>query len=309
MKKHIYILSCENTGGIYHYLFNDGNFELVEKTPLDCPMYAIVRDNKMYVILRETDEVTRFGGIMSFDIDKNGKLVNESEIQSTEGIVPCHLEVTEDGAYVVNYLSGNITKIGEKTVTHSGKGINPKRQEAPHTHFVSRLPDENRLACVDLGVDKIYFYDADLNETGFVKLPDGCGPRHLCFDKGYIYCVSELSNEVFVIKDGEIISKCSDRYTFGSTAAAIRKCGDCIYISVRGADVISRFKIDGDTLIFMESTACGGSFPRDFDIVGDHIICTNEKGNSVTLLELKDGKPIPTDIRLEIGSPLCVVVL
>ncbi len=308
MTRHIYILSCEKTGGIYHYLFNDGSFEFLDKTPLDRPMYAVIRGDKMYVILREIDTQSHFGGIVSFDIDKDGKLINPTDIESTDGIVPCHLEVTDNGAFVVNYLSGNIVKIGKKTVTHSGKGINPARQEAPHTHFVSLLPDKNELACVDLGVDKIYFYDTDLNQNGFVKLPDGCGPRHLCFDKEYIYCVTELSNEVFVIKNGEVIAKSSAEYTCGSAAAAIRKNGDYIYISDRGADTISRFEIEGDSLTFLESPACGESFPRDFDIVGDYIICTNEKGNSVTVLKLQDGKPILTDKKLSIGAPLCIVM-
>lgn len=307
MTRHIYILSCEKTGGIYHYLFKDGGFEFVDKTPLDRPMYAVIRDNRMHVILREIDTKTHFGGILSFDIDKDGKLINATDIESTDGVVPCHLEVTDEGRYVVNYLSGNIVKIGKETVTHSGKGVNPARQEVPHTHFVSRVPDKNLLACVDLGVDKIYFYDTDLNETGFVKLPDGSGPRHLCFDGDYIYCVTELSNEVFVIKNGKIIAKSSAEYNCESTAAAIRKNGDYIYISDRGANTISRFKIEGDRLTFLESTACVGSFPRDFDIVGDYIICTNEKGNSVTVLKLQDGKPMPTDKKLEIGSPLCIV--
>ena len=74
MMKHIYILSCETDGGIFHYLFRDGKFEFIEKTALDRPMYAIIRNNKMYVILREIDAKTHFGGLLSFDIDGNGKL-------------------------------------------------------------------------------------------------------------------------------------------------------------------------------------------------------------------------------------------
>ena len=51
MMKHIYILSCEKTGGIYHYLFKDGGFEFVDKTPLDRPMYAVIRDNTINVLV------------------------------------------------------------------------------------------------------------------------------------------------------------------------------------------------------------------------------------------------------------------
>lgn len=310
MIKHVYILSCEKQGGVYHYLFKDGGFEFLDKTPLDRPMYAVIKDDKMYVILREVDNVTHFGGVVSFDIEKNGKLINPSAIQSTNGIVPCHLEVSDNNVYVANYLSGNVVNVGKKTVTHSGQGINPTRQEMPHTHFVSVLPNKNQIACIDLGIDKICFYDKQLNEKGFIKLPDGCGPRHLCFDNDYIYCATELSNEILVIKDMNLIGKypAFANYSGESYCAAIRKNGNYLYVSNRGADTISRFKIDGDKLIFSDEIGCGGCWPRDFDVIDNYIICTNEKSNSVTVLELQEEKLILTKEKLSIKSPLCVVM-
>ena len=313
--KHIYILSCETDGGIYYYLFKNGKFEFVEKTTLDRPMYAIIRDNKMYVILREVDTKTHFGGILSFDIDKSGKLINFTEIESTNCIVPCHLEVKGNSKFVVNYLSGNIVKIREKIVTHSGKGIHLTRQEAPHTHYVCASPDKKHILCTDLGLDTIFIYDTYLNEEFKVKVPDGSGARHLCFsdDGKYLYCVNELSNDasVFEWNNGKPILK--DTYCAipdfkgKSTAAAIRIKGEYLYISNRGADTISRFKISGDKLELLENTNCGGRGPRDFNIIQDYIICTNENSNNVTVLKLENGKPILTDERLEIGSPLCVI--
>jgi len=315
MMKNIYVLSCEKDGGIYHYLFENGKFELLEKTLLDYPMYAIIRDNKMYIILREIDTERHFGGILSFDIDESGCLISPTEVESTNGIVPCHLEVKNDSKYVVNYLSGNIVKIGEKTVTHSGKGVHPTRQEAPHTHFVCTSPDKKHILCTDLGNDTIFIYDNDLNENFNVKVPDGSGARHLCFgdDGKYLYCVNELSNDVSVFEwnDGKPILKntysaLSD-YEGESTAAAIRIRGNYLYISNRGADTISRFEIVGDKLELLENTYCGGNGPRDFNIIDDYIICTNEKSNDVTVLKLKNGKPVLLDENIEIGSPLCVV--
>lgn len=313
--KHIYILSCEKDGGIYHYLFENGEFQFVEKTLLDRPMYAIIRDNKMYVILREVDTATHFGGILSFEIDKNGSLINPTEIESTNGIVPCHLEVLSNNKYVVNYLSGNIVKINEKTVPHNGKGTHPTRQEAPHTHFVCASPDKNHILCTDLGLDTIFIYDTDLNEEFKIKVPDGSGARHLCFsDNGkYLYCVNELSNDVSVFEWNEAKPILKNTYSAipdykcESTAAAIRIRGEYLYISNRGADTISRFKIVGDKLELLENTYCGGKGPREFNIIQDYIICTNENSNNVTVLKLENGKPILTDERLEIGSPLCVI--
>ena len=316
MMKHIYILSCEKTGGIYHYLFQEGKFEFVNKTPLDRPMYAIIRDNKMYVLLREIDEVTHFGGIMSFDIDDSGNLINATETVSTNGVVPCHLEVTEKGQYVVNYLSGNIVKIGEKTVSHNGSGVHPTRQEAPHTHYVCFSPDKKYILCTDLGLDKIFVYDDNLNETFSVKLPAGSGPRHLCFseDGKHLYCVNELSNDVSVFEwsDGKPVLKGTyfaiPDFKGQSTAAAIRIKGEYLYISNRGAETISRFKIFDDKLELLENTYCGGDGPRDFNIIENYIICTNENSSSVTVLKLEDRKPILTDAILKIPNPICVTL-
>lgn len=312
--KHIYILSCTEKGGIYHYSFENGMPQFIDKTPLDRPMYAVIRDGKMYVILKETDTQNHFGGFLSFDIDEQGRLINCSETISTEGIVPCHLEVTEKGAYVVNYLSGNIVKLGNKVVTHIGKGVHPTRQEAPHTHFTMLSPDKKYLLCTDLGLDSIFIYDEDLNEKYIAKLPSGNGPRHLCFsrDSKYLYCVNELSNDVSVFNwnDGEPLLmgtySALPEFEGKNTAAAIRIKEDYLYISNRGADTISRFKISGEGLELIENTSCGGKGPRDFDIIDNYIICTNENSNNVTFLKMENGKPISTDISLDIESPLCV---
>ncbi len=78
MIKHIYFLSCQTNGGIFHYLFENGKFQFVEKVTLDRSMYATIKDNKLYVILRDVEKVRHFGGLLSFDIDKKGKLINHT---------------------------------------------------------------------------------------------------------------------------------------------------------------------------------------------------------------------------------------
>lgn len=315
MMKNIYILSCKTDGGIYHYLFKEGKFQFVEKTTLDRPMYAIIRDDKMYVILREIETTNHFGGLISFDIDAKGNLINPTDIESTNGIVPAHLEVVDSSKFVVNYLSGNIVKLGEKIVTHIGSGVHPTRQEAPHTHYVSASPDKKYIVSTDLGLDKIFVYDQNLKEKHTVKLPDGSGPRHLCFgdDGKYLYCVNELSNDVSVLEwnNGEPILKGTysaiPEFCGESTAAAIRIKENYLYVSNRGANTISRFEIKGKKLELLDNTYCGGKGPRDFDIIDDYIVCTNENDNTVTVLKLENGMPVLTSEKIEIGSPLCVL--
>lgn len=313
--KHIYILSCEKAGGIYHYLFRDGKLEFVDKTPSDRPMYAIIRDNRLYAVLREADTATRFGSLVSYDISANGSLVGPTATEMTNGLVPCHLEVLGNRQYIVNYLSGNLVKINGKTVEHRGKGVHPTRQEAPHTHCVCASPDQNHILCTDLGTDTVFVYDTDLNEEFIVKVPDGSGARHLCFSKDgtYLYCVNELSSDVsvFAWNHAKPILKgtYSARTDFKgqNDAAAIRIEGEYLYISNRGADTVSRFQIEGDRLVLLENTSCGGRGPRDFYITDGYMILANEKSNSITVMKLENGKPVLTDETTQINAPLCVI--
>lgn len=314
MMKHIYISSCDKSGGIYHYAFENGNLNFVNKTPLDRPMYAIVRERKLYVILRETDVATHFGGLLSFDIDCSGNLVNATEIESTNGICPCHLEVTGNEKFIVNYLSGNLVKVGEKTVSHSGKSIHPTRQEAAHTHFVAVSTDQQYVLCSDLGLDTVFVYDRKLNDVSSAKVPEGSGCRHLCFHGNLVYCVNELSSDVsvFTFENGILTLlgtyDAIPDYKRESTAAAIRVYENRLYVSHRGADCVSCFEICGDTLKLLWNTPCGGHAPRDFNVVDGYLICANEGGN-ISVLRLFDNgaELISNDIQMR--DPLCVTIL
>ncbi len=311
--KDLYLCSCVKDGGIYHYKLENDNLSFCEKVELELPMYMIIRENKAHVILRETDRVTHFGGIMCFDIAQDGKLINPSEISSTDGVVPCHLEVTDSGRYAVNYLSGNISKIGEKTVAHTGCSIH-KRQTEPHTHFVAEYG--GYLYCVDLGLDAIICYDKDLNELSRGYVPAGHGARHLAFgrDGKYVYCVNEIVSGVSVFERNGTELKLLDTYKAlekfdgNNTAAAIRICNDRLFISNRGADTISEFQIIGAELKLLKNHSCFGVGPRDFDIIDGLFFCTNEQSNDVTVLKMVNGK-LELAERIVMDNPLCVTYL
>lgn len=310
MIKDVYFCSCVKDGGIYHYKLEDEKLSFCEKVGLESPMYMIIRENRAHVILRETDHVTHFGGIMCFEIAEDGKLINPSEICSTDGIVPCHLEVTRNGRYAVNYLSGNISKIGEKTVTHIGSSVH-KRQTEPHTHFIAE--DGGYLFCVDLGLDAIICYDKELNEVSRGYVPAGHGARHLAFsdDGKLVYCVNEIVSSVSVFERNGSELKLLGTYDSlpdfdgPNTAAAIRICNDKLYISNRGADTITEFQIIGNELKLLKNHSCFGTGPRDFDIIDGLFFCTNEQSNDVTVLKMVNGRLELSD-RVAMDAPLCV---
>lgn len=315
--KHIYILSCERNGGIYHYLFDEGAFSFVDKTPLDRPMYAVIKNNKFYVILREVNRVNRFGGILAFDISENGKLLNPTRIESTNGIVPCHLDVIDNDIFIVNYLSGNLVKLGKKTVIHSGKSVHPTRQEASHTHFVCNTPEKDYVMCTDLGLDKVFIYTKELTKVSETSVKDGCGPRHIVFsEKGfYAFVACELSStiEMFNYSNGNLryvnSFNCLPKDFNGeSTVAAIRRKGNNIYVSNRGHNSISVFDFNMGTLESKGNVLCHGKSPRDINIIGDYMFSANELSNNVTIFKISDdGLLQKFDNEIEVPSPVCVL--
>lgn len=310
MIKNIYFCSCVKDGGIFHYRLNDEKLSFCDKIDLEFPMYMIIRENKAHVILREIDSETHFGGIMCFDIDDNGKLINPSEICSTDGIVPCHLEVTNSGSYAVNYLSGNVVKIGEKIVTHTGSSVH-QRQTEPHTHFIAE--NGGNLYCVDLGIDAVICYDENLKELSRCYVPAGCGARHLAFsdDGKLIYCVNEIISSISVFERNGSEMRLLNTYDAlpnfkgQNTAAAIRIYKNRLYISNRGADTISEFEIFGSELKLVKNHSCFGKGPRDFDIVNDMFFCTNEQTNDITILKMVNEELVLVG-KIAVANPLCV---
>lgn len=314
----IYIASCVKGGGIYHYTLSENNvLDFCEKTTLDEPMYMIIRNEKMYILLRQPDEKTNFSGELSIDIDSTGKLFAPSRIISTKGVVACHLEVSDDNIYAVNYVSGSVIKLPDTLVTHSGHGLHKVRQAAPHTHFVHASPDGKYILVTDLGLDKIFVYDKDLKLVSEVSVPSGHGPRHLAFssDGKIVYCVNELGSSVsiFSYSDGKLnlkntISALPKDFSGDNISAAIRIKDNYLYVSNRGHNSISVFEIkDSYNIVLKECVDCGGNSPRDFNIIDDVLICTNEKSDNVTVFKLNNYIPeIISESELNIPSPLCV---
>lgn len=313
----IYIASCIENGGIYHYGLSGSNEPIfIEKLDLSMPMYMQIFDNKMYTLLRKPFENSDNSGLISTEILSDDKFGKNSEIQSTHGVIACHLAVCGKSIYCVNYLSGNLIKMPNKVVAHSGYGINPQRQEAPHTHFISETPDKKYICSTDLGLDKIFFYDAELNPISEADAEKGCGIRHLCFsgDGKFIYSANELSStvSVFSYADGKAqliysLSTLPESFHGESTASAIRLAGDYLYISNRGHNSIAIFKACGERLTPVGFADCGGDSPRDFNIFGNTLICTNESSDNVTFFEISSGKLIKTKTEFKIPKPLCVI--
>ena len=293
--KEIFLLSCAEAsegGGVYKYgLTEKGNLKRIAYFPCSKPMYSVLFNGRLHILLRSPFGTNDNSGYFSCREDFS----DVSAVKDTLGRCACHLAVDTD-AYIVNYLSGNIVKNCEISVAHIGKGVNQPRQDCAHTHFATFSPDKKYVLCCDLGLDTLFVYDRDLNRVSSAKVPDGYGIRHLLFsrDGRFIYAVNELvpSVSVFAYSDGsaEYLNTtplvCKEKT---STAAAIRADEETgrLYVSVRGENKIFVFDVCGATLRAIADFSCGGRGPRDFDIVGDYIVCTNENSDSVTVIDKK----------------------
>lgn len=309
MKCSFFIASCATDGGLRRYEWQDGQVTLKEHIALDRPMYLAKDEECVYALLR-----------CPFPDSPNSALVQirNGQVQwqiDTKGVVAAHLCVEGQVVYCANYLSGNIVRLPDgKTVTHEGKSIHPVRQTCPHTHYVCLTPDGQYVLAVDLGMDCIVTYDRDLNEVSRSFVPVGHGARHLAYHNGYYYCANELAStvSVFAYEDGRLTllgtyPALPADYQGESTIAAIRVKDLYVYVSNRGHDSITVFRIVGERLQYVAAYPCGGRSPRDFLIIQDILICTNELSDNVTFFKLCKDMLCKLDVELQVKTPMCVI--
>jgi len=309
-----YIASYDENGGIYHYrLLSDGTAEYVNHTPMDRPMYMVISDNKMYVLLRAPFDNSNESGLITYDINNDGDLINPSDLVSTRGEVACNLCISDRQCYCANYTSGSIIKMPSRLVEHRGKSINPTRQTSPHPHFVGITNDKEYICATDLGLDSIFLYDKDLNLVSKSDVPRGHGPRHLAFSQNNIYCANELKSTLSVFtKNHEVLEYITtipvlpSDFSGESTVAAIRIKNNFCYISNRGHDSLSIIDISEEHPKLLSTVSCGGKSPRDFNIIDDMLICANENSDNVSFFKLVNGEPHKMDTEITLKSPLCV---
>ncbi len=313
---HLYFASCEKDGGIYHYTLRDGEQEFTDKTACDRPMYLNIVGDKLQAVLRSSFADNEESGLITYEISADGSLKQTGKIISTKGVVGCHLCEFAGNTYVANYISGSVFGTNDCLDIHTGKGVHPIRQEAPHMHFVGPSPDGKYLLAVDLGLDAVFVYDKDLNVVDKAYVPEGHGARHLAYseDGNYVFCVNELAGSVtvFAYQDGSLTPletvSALEYPVEGNTAAAIRIKGDYVYVSHRGDDSIACLSWHDEKLQLCAVTKCGGEGPRDFIIIDDLLLCTNEKSHTISVLSVNGANIVDTGKRIGIKSPICVVI-
>ncbi len=331
-------------GGIYTFELNDKNGKLkqLHLTKTTNPSYLCLSPNKEVLYTFEEIGQQDEPKLKAFTIDKKGRLslINEQVIP---GAYPCHLTLSPDRKFVLVacYGSGNVQcfsvkedgSLGKMTdnVQHQGKSENKSRQEGPHAHMVA-FDQDGKLYVCDLGIDKIMVYSLtstgklELLENEVIEIASGSGPRHMVFHPSYQYAfvlneltstisLLEKSNGKYAVKQDYLMIE--EPFSGMPSGAAIRisKDGQLLFASDRTVNGISTFKVDAEngTLKLIETTSCGGIFPRDFNLSpdGEWLLSAHQKSNDIVVfsLEQSTGKLAQIGSINEIVSPTCLVFL
>ncbi|KEI69606.1 lactonase family protein [Endozoicomonas elysicola] len=300
------------------------------------PSFALFMDKGVYCISEaSSDQDPKLVFIVSDICEKS---IGLSEIPIFGGH-PCHVAMSDDGGMVATsqytggsvdifelYRDGSIKK-QLKTIQLSGNSVHPVRQVTAHAHQATFLRLSCELVVVDLGSDKVLFFnynkehcfsDDPLHE---LNLPEGSGPRHLVFNQSetVAYIVCELSAKIIVIeKESGVWSITQEVFVLpnenGELPAAIKLSPDqrFLYVSYRTQAQIGCFKVDesSNSIQFLFSVSSEGDFPRDFSITacGKWLIAANQYTNNIVSFsrDPETGSLIYTGYQCRVGAPTCI---
>lgn len=285
------------------------------------------------------------GGVSAFAIQPDGKLKLLSQASSV-GSGPCHLTVDKTGRTVLaaNYGGGSVValpikadgSVGDHTgfVQHEGKSVT-KRQSQPNAHSVNISPD-NRFAFVaDLGLDKVLSYKLDAakgtivaNDPAFTAVAPGSGPRHFAFHPGgkFAYLINEINLTMTAFSYDAAKGTLTELHTVStlpeadgpgpkpgwSTAEVVaHPNGKFLYGSNRGHDTIAVFSVAEDGKIkLVQNAPAEVKTPRNFNLdpTGQWLFTEGQGSDTIALFRVHQGNGTlkPTDLRLEVGTPVCI---
>ena len=278
--------TAKSSQGIYSFSFEDGR---LSSSQLFCeiknPKYLTKKDNCLITVA-------------DFDYESGVALINaEGDIKNKiafEKRTSCFITSEDDDIYTANYHTGVVTHL--KLVQDELKFINSIQiQDGAGCHQILVFHDRILVPCLFL--DRVFIFDRSLKKIGSIHFNANTGLRHGVFSKDgkYLYLVSELSNELFVIETDEWniihqIPVLMSKEIHVRDTAAIRLSDDekFIYVSTRTKDVISVIELEDHKPTVIQTVSCGGKHPRDFVLLGQYLLCANKNTNEVVSFKIND---------------------
>src|SRR5690606_33610836 len=277
------------------------------------------------------------GLIYSYKIKDDYSLEETGRI-STESFAPCYIAEDKSGefVFVANYVGG-VVMMYEKNPDGSLKKLQKLTLENPeksNPHSVNISFDNRFVYITDLGNDRVWIFNLDKenktlnpNETPYIQLEKGSGPRHFAFSKTneFAYSINELNSSISAFRVGqngvlghsEDISTLPEDFTEKNSGADIHihPSGEFLYVSNRGHNSIGSFRIDKKTgkLDNISFTATQGATPRNFSISpdGSFLYVANQDSNDIVSFKIDRDKGTlsPEKNKLEIKTPVCIEFL
>jgi 6-phosphogluconolactonase len=292
--------------GIYAYRFDSATCQL---SPIGLaaetsnPSFLVVHPSGKY--LYAVNELDNFhgaknGALSAYAIDrKSGKLMLLNQVAS-RGAGPCYVSLDKTGKYVLvaNYDSGSVASFPLREdgslgpaggfAQHVGSGPNKESQQGPHAHWIETSPDNRFAVVVDLGLDEVLVYRFDAakgtltpNDTPFVSVNPGAGPRHFAFHPSgkFGYVLNEIESTVT-----------SFSYEPASGILSPLQTLTTLPKDFTGHDSIAVFAIDADTgkLTRKGYVPTGGKTPRHFaiDPTGKYLLAENQESNNIVVFKI-----------------------
>jgi 6-phosphogluconolactonase len=313
---------------------------------LDNPSFLTI--HPQLDVLYACSEIRRDGKregaqLMAYTIDSDGNL---SAIggQPSGGNGPCYVSTDQSGkvALVANYGSGSIASLPisadgalgalATNIQHSGKSVNPSRQEGPHAHCIMTDPSNRYVCAVDLGLDQVLVYQLEIAQAKLTPKPNGNyhakpgnGPRHIAFHPNgkHMFIIHEMGNVLVAagwdatqgkITELSSASTLPPDYSGDSSTAEVlvHPSGKFVYGSNRGHDSIALFAFDEKTgkLALISHTSTGGKTPRNFrlDPTGNFLLAANQSTDSIVVFKIDttSGKLTQVGQPLSVGAPCCI---
>jgi 6-phosphogluconolactonase len=285
------------------------------------------------------------GSVSAFAVDGEALQLRLLNQQPSMGAGPCHLVVDEAGrnVLVANYGGGTVAvlpieedgrlRAPSSVRQHQGSGPNEARQQGPHAHGLAFDRAGRRVFVADLGADRIFIYDFDVDggtlepaPTESVALDPGSGPRHVALHPSgaFLYAINELHSTVTglryqavtgALEPMQTVTTLPPTFEEPSTTAeiALSPDGRFLYASNRGHDSLAIFGVDRDSgrLAPLGHVPTGGQRPRHFaiDPTGRWLLVANQDSDTVILFrrDEESGRLQETGTTVSIPTPVCVL--